>query len=88
MASSISRQQARDRSPGLPRTLYTADVRFIFELLQNADDNQFFSAKADDEAPYLSFAFYETASSSIATKMFSPRPTCGPFALVLLAGVN
>ncbi|KAK0726345.1 hypothetical protein B0T21DRAFT_371413 [Apiosordaria backusii] len=42
----------------LARELYSKDVRFIFELLQNADDNHFARAKSDGQDPYVSFCVY------------------------------
>ncbi|RYP77160.1 hypothetical protein DL770_007110 [Monosporascus sp. CRB-9-2] len=43
----------------LAKNLYSKDVRFIFELLQNADDNHFSNAAALDVVPYVSFRVYE-----------------------------
>lgn len=39
----------------LARNLYTSDARFIFELLQNADDNQYDKAGSRGIIPYMSF---------------------------------
>ncbi|KAN0122902.1 hypothetical protein V8E51_001228 [Hyaloscypha variabilis] len=39
----------------LARNLYTSNARFIFELLQNADDNHYTQALAAGDAPYISF---------------------------------
>ncbi|KAK4199203.1 hypothetical protein QBC40DRAFT_266127 [Triangularia verruculosa] len=39
----------------LARELYSKDVRFIFELLQNADDNHFTHAKSRSQDPYICF---------------------------------
>ncbi|KAK0705518.1 hypothetical protein B0H67DRAFT_558107 [Lasiosphaeris hirsuta] len=39
----------------LAKNLYSKDVRFIFELLQNADDNHFKNATADGEVPCVTF---------------------------------
>lgn len=43
----------------LAKNLYTADVRFIFELLQNADDNKFSIAAGLGSSPLVSFSLYE-----------------------------
>ncbi|RYP14158.1 hypothetical protein DL765_006566 [Monosporascus sp. GIB2] len=43
----------------LAKNLYSKDVRFIFELLQNADDNHFTNAAALAVVPYVSFRVYE-----------------------------
>ncbi|KAK1761584.1 hypothetical protein QBC47DRAFT_409582 [Echria macrotheca] len=42
----------------LAKELYTKDVRFIFELLQNADDNDFEYAKLKGHKPYVIFRIY------------------------------
>ncbi|KAK0610737.1 hypothetical protein B0T14DRAFT_487161 [Immersiella caudata] len=42
----------------LAKNLYTKEVRFIFELLQNADDNQFTHAKAQGKDAYVVFRVY------------------------------
>ncbi|KAK5657900.1 hypothetical protein OQA88_2449 [Cercophora sp. LCS_1] len=42
----------------LAKNLYSQDVRFIFELLQNADDNFFQRARGRGEDPYLVFRVY------------------------------
>ncbi|KAI0813926.1 hypothetical protein GGR55DRAFT_486989 [Xylaria sp. FL0064] len=39
----------------LAKNLYTSSARFVFELLQNAEDNKFTRAKARGEQPYVSF---------------------------------
>ncbi|KAF1822941.1 uncharacterized protein K489DRAFT_319943 [Dissoconium aciculare CBS 342.82] len=39
----------------LAKNLYSSDARFVFELLQNADDNKFTRATARGEAPFVSF---------------------------------
>ncbi|KAH8817101.1 hypothetical protein F5884DRAFT_748575 [Xylogone sp. PMI_703] len=39
----------------LAKKLYTSNARFIFELLQNADDNTFNTARQRDEMPYCWF---------------------------------
>ncbi|KAK7425103.1 hypothetical protein QQX98_000017 [Neonectria punicea] len=39
----------------LARNLYTSNARFVFELLQNADDNNYSKAIAAGEDPYVSF---------------------------------
>lgn len=41
----------------LARELYSKDVRFIFELLQNADDNHYANSR---EAPYVAFHLYKS----------------------------
>jgi hypothetical protein len=45
-------------SYSLADNLYSSKARFVFELLQNADDNQFTQAKAAGEAPYVSFQIH------------------------------
>ncbi|OCK73843.1 hypothetical protein K432DRAFT_364328 [Lepidopterella palustris CBS 459.81] len=37
------------------QNLYTSNARFVFELLQNADDNHYSRARAAGAAPFLSF---------------------------------
>lgn len=39
--------------------LYSKDVRFIFELLQNADDNHYRKARAAGQEPSVAFRLYE-----------------------------
>ncbi|KND89214.1 hypothetical protein TOPH_06201 [Tolypocladium ophioglossoides CBS 100239] len=39
----------------LARNLYTSNARFVFELLQNADDNHYTTARANGEGPYVLF---------------------------------
>ncbi|KAI1353752.1 hypothetical protein F5Y01DRAFT_50390 [Xylaria sp. FL0043] len=39
----------------LAKNLYTSSARFVFELLQNAEDNKFTRAEARGELPYISF---------------------------------
>ncbi|KAF4914083.1 hypothetical protein CGCF415_v002550 [Colletotrichum fructicola] len=41
-----------------PKNLYSSKTRFIFELLQNADDNQYSKASALGDTPYISFRIY------------------------------
>lgn len=42
----------------LAKQLYDNDARFLFELLQNADDNSFEVAKARGGTPYIAFKVY------------------------------
>ena len=42
----------------LAQNLYGSDARFVFELLQNADDNNFSRAKAGGALPWVSFQVY------------------------------
>ncbi|KAH6999499.1 hypothetical protein EDB80DRAFT_724771 [Ilyonectria destructans] len=42
----------------LAKSLYTSNARFVFELLQNADDNHFRTARRLEQAPYISFKVY------------------------------
>ncbi|RYP73467.1 hypothetical protein DL771_003639 [Monosporascus sp. 5C6A] len=42
----------------LAKNLYSKDVRFIFELLQNADDNSYLRAKGAGDVPFVSFRIY------------------------------
>ncbi|KAF5691492.1 hypothetical protein FCIRC_392 [Fusarium circinatum] len=39
----------------LARNLYTSNARFVFELLQNADDNNYSTALSTGQDPYVSF---------------------------------
>ncbi|KAI8635259.1 hypothetical protein F5Y19DRAFT_5509 [Xylariaceae sp. FL1651] len=39
----------------LATNLYTSKARFVFELIQNADDNTYDRANASGDAPYVSF---------------------------------
>ncbi|KAF4957230.1 hypothetical protein FGADI_3295 [Fusarium gaditjirri] len=39
----------------LARNLYTSNARFVFELLQNADDNDYGTALSSGQDPYVSF---------------------------------
>ncbi|KAI1467613.1 uncharacterized protein F4812DRAFT_471586 [Daldinia caldariorum] len=43
----------------LAKNLYTKDVRWIFELLQNAEDNCFSRAETCGTLPYVSFAVHK-----------------------------
>jgi hypothetical protein len=43
----------------LAKNLYSKDVRFIFELLQNADDNSFVRTNTNGQEPYLVFRVYD-----------------------------
>ncbi|KAK6958355.1 hypothetical protein Daesc_001154 [Daldinia eschscholtzii] len=43
----------------LAKNLYTKDVRWIFELLQNAEDNEFSRAASSGSVPYVSFKAYK-----------------------------
>ncbi|KAL1877359.1 hypothetical protein VTK73DRAFT_8654 [Phialemonium thermophilum] len=42
----------------LARNLYTSSARFVFELLQNADDNSYTKARARGAVPHVSFRIY------------------------------
>lgn len=42
----------------LAKNLYNSSARFVFELLQNADDNSYSKAKALSADPYVSFHVY------------------------------
>ncbi|KAH9904954.1 histidine kinase-like ATPase [Xylariomycetidae sp. FL2044] len=42
----------------LARNLYSSNARFIFELLQNADDNRYSHAKSHGFRPWVSFRVY------------------------------
>ena len=44
-----------DSQHSLATNLYSTDTRFVFELIQNAEDNNYTKAKAVNEAPFLSF---------------------------------
>ncbi|KAF0635879.1 hypothetical protein FPSE5266_09771 [Fusarium pseudograminearum] len=39
----------------LARNIYTSNARFVFELLQNADDNDYSTAVSQGQDPYVSF---------------------------------
>jgi len=43
----------------LARELYSKDVRFIFELLQNADDNHYSRVQAAEQQPTVAFHLYQ-----------------------------
>ena len=38
--------------------LYSKETRFLYELIQNAEDNSYSTATADDEKPFLAFKLY------------------------------
>ena len=38
--------------------LYSKDTRFLYELIQNAEDNSYSTATADGEEPFLAFKLY------------------------------
>jgi hypothetical protein len=42
----------------LAKNLYNSSARFVFELLQNADDNHYTKARANGDVPFLSFQVY------------------------------
>lgn len=42
----------------LAKNLYNSNARFVFELLQNADDNRFTLARKHKELPFISFKVY------------------------------
>jgi hypothetical protein len=42
----------------LARNLYSSAARFVFELLQNADDNHYTKARANADVPFVSFGVY------------------------------
>ncbi|KAK2058584.1 hypothetical protein LY76DRAFT_635844, partial [Colletotrichum caudatum] len=42
----------------LAKNLYSTKARFIFELLQNADDNQYSRAAASSSLPFVSFQVF------------------------------
>ncbi|KAJ3494321.1 hypothetical protein NLG97_g4156 [Lecanicillium saksenae] len=44
----------------LAKELYGSDARFVFELLQNADDNKFSEATRKAAAPYITFKVYRS----------------------------
>ncbi|KAL5362015.1 hypothetical protein BJX96DRAFT_153271 [Aspergillus floccosus] len=55
--------RAKDKHIGhsiktLAKNLYNSNARFVFELLQNADDNRFTLAREHDELPFISFKVY------------------------------
>ncbi|CEJ62510.1 hypothetical protein PMG11_11007 [Penicillium brasilianum] len=55
--------RAKDEQKGhsiktLARNLYSSNARFLFELLQNADDNRFTLAREHNELPFISFNVY------------------------------
>ncbi|KAI0392222.1 hypothetical protein F5Y17DRAFT_437188 [Xylariaceae sp. FL0594] len=43
----------------LAKNLYTSKARFVFELIQNADDNSYDKAKRKGDMPYLSFQVFQ-----------------------------
>lgn len=44
--------------PRLATDLHSKDTRFVYELIQNADDNQYTRAEAEGSQPYLRFGMY------------------------------
>ena len=42
----------------MAKNLYTSEARFIFELLQNAEDNQYTVATGQNVVPYVSFKLF------------------------------
>jgi hypothetical protein len=38
--------------------LYTSNARFVFELLQNADDNQYSTAESENQPPFVAFRVF------------------------------
>ncbi|OJJ33410.1 hypothetical protein ASPWEDRAFT_185791 [Aspergillus wentii DTO 134E9] len=42
----------------LAKNLYNSSARFVFEMLQNADDNSYTRARARSEVPFVSFRVY------------------------------
>lgn len=48
-------QTRRSAPTRLAKEIYSSDARFVFELLQNADDNQFERAKDHGALPFISF---------------------------------
>lgn len=42
----------------LAKNIYTSDARFVFELLQNADDNRFTRASINNTLPFVSFQVF------------------------------
>ncbi|OCL02139.1 hypothetical protein AOQ84DRAFT_424260 [Glonium stellatum] len=42
----------------LAKNLYSSSARFVFELLQNADDNHYTKARAHGAVPFVSFRVY------------------------------
>ncbi|KAK0705957.1 hypothetical protein B0T26DRAFT_679718 [Lasiosphaeria miniovina] len=53
IASSVTTNPSR-----LARNLYTSNARFVFELLQNAEDNHYAQALGCGEVPEVSFGVY------------------------------
>ena len=47
-----------DLKYSLATNLYSTDTRFVFELIQNAEDNNYTKAKAANEDPFLSFTIH------------------------------
>ncbi|KAF3764390.1 hypothetical protein M406DRAFT_330736 [Cryphonectria parasitica EP155] len=41
------------------KNLYTSNARFVFELLQNAEDNHYTNARAQGHQPYVAFEVHE-----------------------------
>lgn len=42
----------------LATDLYSKDTRFLYELIQNAEDNQYTQAEASSDDPFISFSLY------------------------------
>ena len=47
-----------NQSHRLAKNLYNSSARFVFELLQNADDNSYFRARSLSTVPFVSFHVY------------------------------
>ena len=47
-----------DSKDSLATNLYSTDTRFVLELIQNAEDNNYTKAKAANEDPFLSFTIH------------------------------
>uniref|UniRef100_A0A8H7N5K6 Uncharacterized protein n=1 Tax=Bionectria ochroleuca TaxID=29856 RepID=A0A8H7N5K6_BIOOC len=58
-ATALHALQKKDNMiAALAQNLYSSSARFIFELLQNAADNNYFKALAEGHDPYVSFSVY------------------------------
>lgn len=63
------------QSNRLAKNLYSSSARFVFELLQNADDNSYFRARSLSAVPFVSFHVYHERIVVGGTRMVSRERT-------------
>lgn len=52
------KQKLTSHLTSLAVNLYSKDTRFVYELIQNAEDNQYTQAAAEGNEPYITFSLY------------------------------